>query len=400
MNSNHQQRDMTQLHLNSVCRIGSFATALGVALLTTTGAAQADPLGMPAMTGPLKANSSPTTFDAGPFGPVYVTGAFSGLALFQDHVSPGDHDTLADVSNAQVFVQKTDGLIQFFAQGGAYSLPSLGTAYLRAGTATNTFYGALPQGYLKLAPTDNFSIIAGKLPTLIGAEYTFTFENMNIERGLLWNQENAVNRGLQANYTTGPFTFAVSWNDGFYSDRYNWLWGSVAYTIDPENSLSFIVGGNLGRTAYSSLATPLAQNNSDIYNLIYTHTSGPWTITPYIQYTHVPADATLGIAHSADTIGGAVLVSYTFDPNWSLAGRVEYIDSTGSVADGAPSLIYGPGSNAWSITVTPTYQKGIFFARADLSYVDASNTTPGFALGPTFSDKSQARAVLEAGILF
>jgi len=31
--------------------------------------------------------------------------------------------------------------------------------------------------------------MAAKLPTLIGAEYTFTFENMNIERGLLWNQE-------------------------------------------------------------------------------------------------------------------------------------------------------------------------------------------------------------------
>ncbi len=63
--------------------------------------------------------------------------------------------------------------------------------------------------------------MAGKLPTLIGAEYTFTFENMNIERGLLWNQENAVNRGVQANFTSGPVAVSVSWNDGFYPNRYN-----------------------------------------------------------------------------------------------------------------------------------------------------------------------------------
>ena len=44
-----------------------------------------------------------------------------------------------------------------------------------------------------------FSAEVGALPTLIGAEYTFSFENMNIERGLLWNQENAVNKGIQLN---------------------------------------------------------------------------------------------------------------------------------------------------------------------------------------------------------
>ncbi len=242
--------------------------------------------------------------------------------------------------------------------------------------------------------------MAGKLPTLIGAEYTFTFENMNIERGLLWNQENAVNRGAQANYAAGPLAFALSWNDGFYSDRYNWLTGSVAWTIDSSNSLSFVAGGNLGRTVLSTLATPLAQNNSEIHNLIYTHTEGPWTINPYLQYTHVAADAKLGFAHSADTFGAALLVNYAFDDNWSLAGRAEYIESTGSVANGALNLLYGPGSHAWSFTVTPSYQKGPFFARADVSYVTAGDTTPGFAFGDNFNDKSQARAMIEVGVLF
>ena len=374
--------------------------AVGVTAAATIASARADALSTPSMVGPLKANTNPVKLDAGPLGDIYITGALSGIALTQDNVALGDQDSLADVSNAQVFVQKTDGLIQFFLQGGAYSLPALGTPYVRAGSAANTFYGVLPQGFLKIAPSDNFSIMAGKLPTLIGAEYTFTFENMNIERGLLWNQENAVNRGVQANYTAGPLAFSLSWNDGFYSDRYNWLSGSVAYTIDSSNSLSFVAGGNLGRAAISTFATPLAQNNSDIYNLIYTHSEGPWTINPYLQYTHVARDTQIGIAHSADTYGAALLVNYAFDDNWSLSGRAEYIDSTGNVADGAPSLLYGPGSHAWSFTVTPTYQKGPFYARADLSYVSAGDTTPGFALGPNFTDKSQARAMIEVGVLF
>ena len=42
--------------------------------------------------------------------------------------------------------------------------------------------------------------------------------------------------------------------------------------------------------------------------------------------------------------------------------------------DGAANLLYGPGSAAWSVTVTPTYQKNIFFTRAELSYVGMQDT--------------------------
>ena len=180
---------------------------------------------------------------------------------------------------------------------------------------------------------------------------------MNIERGLLWNQENAVNRGVQANYTAGPLALSASWNDGFYSDRYNWLTGLATYTVDSNNTIAVDAGANLGRTAYTSGARqPLAQNNSEIYNLMYTHTSGPWTFNPYLQYTYVPEDATLGFGHSASTYGGALLAKYAFDPSLSLSGRAEYTGSTGTAADGAPNLLYGQGSKAWSLTLTPTYQ--------------------------------------------
>lgn len=359
----------------------------------------------PAMSYPLAANASPLTFSAGPLGKLYVTGTVSGLVLVQSNpiLSPsatGNRHETVDISNGQVFIQKTDGLIQFFIQAGGYSLPSVGAPYIASSKTTDNFYGVLPQAFIKIAPNDAFSIEAGKLPTLIGAEYTFTFENTNIERGLLWNQENAVNRGVQANYTKGPVAVAFSWNDGFYSNRYNWLSGVVTYTFDPANVLSFVGMGNLGHTGKSTLATPLAQNNSEIYNVIYTHTVGSWTLQPYVQYTNVPSNSQIGITKSASTIGGAMFANYAFDPTYSLGGRVEYISTSGNTTDGSPNLMYGPGSKAWSITVTPTYQKEAFFARGEVSFVKATSTAPGSVFGQSGTSTSQARLLVETGFIF
>ncbi len=61
-------------------------------------------------------------------------------------------------------------------------------------------FGDALVAYAKIAPFDNVSISAGKLPTLIGDEYTFTFQNMKFQRGLLWNQEPAISDGVQVNY--------------------------------------------------------------------------------------------------------------------------------------------------------------------------------------------------------
>jgi Putative beta-barrel porin-2, OmpL-like. bbp2 len=359
----------------------------------------------PTMTGPLAANPNPINFDLGPLGPVYVTGAVTPLVLWQNNPFSGDQRSLGSLSNGQFFFQKTDGLFQYFVQVGAYTLPALGTPYVNTNKATGDFYGPLPQAFVKIAPTDTFSIQAGKLPTLIGAEYTFSFENMNIERGLLWNQENAVNRGVQLNYTADPLTFAFSWNDGFYSNRYTWLWGSAAYALDKENTFSVVAGGNYAHTAKATLATPLFQNNETILNVIYTYNSAPWTITPYFQYTNVPAASTIGAFSSASTYGGAILANYSFGddsalPGFSLPLRFEYISSTGSLANGAPNLLYGPGSNAWSITLTPTYQYKIFFARAEFSHVSANSTTPGLAFGRDGMNPTQTRFLFETGILF
>ena len=269
------------------------------------------PLPTPAITGPLQA-APPNTFDAGPFGKVAVNGILTGMGLWQANHVPGDEPSQAALSNGQIFIQRTEGWFQFYLQAGAYDIPALGVPFLATGKTVSDFYSPLPVAFVKLSPGKSTSIEIGSLPTIMGAEYTFTFENMNIERGLLWNQENAVNRGIQLNQTVGKFTASLSWNDGFYSNRYSWLSGSLTYANGPH-SLVFAAMGNLDQTKFQTLATPV-QNNGSIYALIYTYTKGPWIIQPYYQYSDVPTNQKIGIAKGASTQGGALLANRTFKP--------------------------------------------------------------------------------------
>jgi uncharacterized small protein (DUF1192 family) len=355
------------------------------------------PLPSPSMSGPL-ATAIPHEIAAGPFGKIQVTGILSGMGWTEANHVPGDAPTHYDVSNAQIFIQKTTGWFQFFLQGGAYNLPAIGTTFLGTPDTVKGFYGPFPQGYVKLVK-GNFNVEVGALPTLIGAEYTFSFENMNVERGLLWNQENAVNRGIQLNETYKKLTVAFSWNDGFYSNRYNWLSGSLTYAINASNTLAFVGMGNAGayvRTSSTSIATPPLLNNSDIYNLLYAYTKGAVTITPYYQYTVVKANPSIGILAGAHTNGGAILANYNFKHGISLSVRPEYIKSTG------PNLLYGPSTGAFAFTVTPTYVKDAFFIRGDFSIVHVTNFDPttGFAFGADGTKLNQPRGVIEAGFMF
>ena len=371
-------------------------------------AAPTSPLIGPALAGPLAIQLPPPKYTLPLIGDVYFDGIGSGLFQWQNNPFPGNRAWQADLSNGQFFVQKTDGVFQFYTQFGAYSIAALGAPYISAAQATFGFggvpangdlWGWFPEGFAKIAPTDNFSIQGGKLPTLIGAEYTFSLQNINIERGLLWNQEPAISKGGQANLTLGPVALSLSFTDGFDSGVYNWVTGSATWTINSANSFEFVGGGNAGQTNVSTLRTPPAQNNSYLFNLIYTYNSDPWIVQPYFQATHVPGNASLGWSTSGSTFGVAVLGNYHLGGDFNLGGRLEYIASTGSKAT-APNLLYGPGSGAFSFTLTPTYQNKYFFARAEFSWVKANSVVTGLGLGPNFNGDSQTRVMIETGILF
>ena len=234
----------------------------------------------------------------------------------------------------------------------------------------------------------------------MGAESTFTYQNFNIERGIIWNQENAVNRGLQINQALGKYLAAsVSWNDGYYSNRYSWISGSVTLTKGPH-VLVYDGMGNLGQTKFQTAATPLL-NNGYMHAVIYTYTKGPWIVSPYFQYGNLPTNMKVGVIKGTSATGGAINASYAFKSGFSLPVRFEYLTSSGSKTDGSVNMLgFGAGSAGTTFTATPTYQKGGFFTRVDLAFVNASNTTAGDLFGKLGNNASQFRAAGEFGFIF
>jgi hypothetical protein len=343
----------------------------------------------------------PATFDAGPLGKLSVNGILTGFAQFEANSVTGDDAAQATLSNGQIFIQKADGNYQWYVQAGAYTMPTLSVPIVNAQHTMNNYYGPVPVAFLKLLAGKTTSFEIGSLPTLMGAESTFTYQNFNIERGIVWNQENAINRGIQVNQAIGKYlTASLSWNDGYYSNRYSFLSGSATFTKGPH-TLVYDGMGNLSSTAFQTYATPV-QNNGAMHAVIYTYSKGPWIISPYFQYGTYAKNYKAGIYKSTSATGGAVNVSYAFKNGVSLPIRFEYLASSGSKNDESSLnlLGFGAGSSGTTITLTPTYQKGGMFVRSDLAYVHASSFTSGSAFGTSGTSADQFRAVLEFGFIF
>ena len=363
-------------------------------------AAAPAPLSTFVLTGPLTW-VPPATFDAGPLGKLSVNGILTGFAQFEANSVTGDDAAQATLSNGQIFIQKADGNYQWYVQAGAYTMPTLSVPIVNAQHTMNNYYGPVPVAFLKLLAGKTTSFEIGSLPTLMGAESTFTYQNFNIERGIVWNQENAINRGIQVNQAIGKYlTASLSWNDGYYSNRYSFLSGSATFTKGPH-TLVYDGMGNLSSTAFQTYATPV-QNNGAMHAVIYTYSKGPWIISPYFQYGTYAKNYKAGIYKSTSATGGAVNVSYAFKNGVSLPIRFEYLASSGSKNDESSLnlLGFGAGSSGTTITLTPTYQKGGMFVRSDLAYVHASSFTSGSAFGTSGTSADQFRAVLEFGFIF
>ncbi|MGC1422752.1 MAG: outer membrane beta-barrel protein [Terracidiphilus sp.] len=362
-------------------------------------AAAPTPLSTFVLTGPLTW-LPPATFDAGPLGKLSVNGILTGFSQFQSNHVAGDEGAQATLSNGQIFIQKADGKVQFFVQAGVYTMQALSVPFASAQTTNTNFYGPVPVAYLKLPVGKTTQFLIGSLPTLMGAESTFTYQNFNVERGIIWNQENAINRGVQVNQTINKYLSAsFSWNDGYYSNRYSWLSGSVTFTKGPH-TLVYDGMGNLGQTVFETAATPI-QNNGYMHAVIYTYAKGPWIVSPYFQYGNLPTNPTVGVLKGTSATGGAINVSYAFKSGFSLPARVEYLTSSGNAIDGSVNMLgFGAGSSGTTFTATPTYQKGGMYVRGDLAWVHASNYTPGSVFGTTGTADNQFRGVLEFGFIF
>src|SRR4030081_1526363 len=103
--------------------LAGFATAASVSLAAVSGGrAQETPsaappagptaLSSPAMSATLSANPNPLSADVGFLGKIYFSGQVTGLATSETNPGFGDNAKgKVDFSNAQIEIQKTDGVV-------------------------------------------------------------------------------------------------------------------------------------------------------------------------------------------------------------------------------------------------------------------------------------------------
>lgn len=341
---------------------------------------------------------TPLAVAAGPLGAVQVSGVVSGAALSASPQVAGGSGGL-NLTNAFVILQRATGAWRFYVQAGAYSLPALG-APRRSTLAYTGVFGPAPQAYAEWKGGRSWSLRAGILPTMIGQENTFSYLNFNIERGVIWNDmENAVSRGAQFNYHRGRWSAALQYGDGFFSGDYGAVSAMGGYQLTGQDSIS-LVG------LWPNRATPpnatFQDANARLLDLMYTHTGKRWTWEPYLLAFSSPASRSLGYQRTASAVGAAVLADYHWSRRWSLAARGEFAvgGGAGDLSAHQNILGFGPGARVFTFTVTPTWQDGGLFARADVSWVELARFAPGLGFGALGQDGGQFGAAIEAGVAF
>ncbi len=401
--------------MNAPTRVLSLFIFLFVILLATGHYARAEELDIPSpapdfsMDDSLRMNGHGLGLNLGQLGNMTISPVVTGFGVSQTNSKSNDTASAADISNAQLLFQKNTGTVQFFVQTGIYSIYELGAPYQHANTYTTNTFGYVPQAYVSFVPDANWSISAGKLSAMGGYEANFSYQNLNIERGLLWGQTNSISMGMQVNHTEGDLSMAFTWNDGSYSGKYNWLGATLSYQAGEAHTLTASWVGAISPNDKDTVTTPLLQNNSQVFNLIYKYDKERWMVVPYLQYTVIAANPSIGIQDAHQTYGAALLMNYRLQSSSSsdqvasrvsLPVRFEYLRTSGGSSPGEPTLLFGPDSSAWSITVTPTYQFDQYFLRLETSYVRALNAQPEMAFGPTGMKNSQVRVMAEIGLLF
>lgn len=295
-----------------------------------------------------------------------------------------------ELSNALLALTKPAGTWQFSITAGAYSLPALGAPWQSTSFYTDLF-GPLPQAWVTWSPSKIWSLRAGQLPSLLGQEGPFTYQNINIQRGLLWNNmENTFSRAAELDYASGRWSAALQFGDGFYSRHFGAISGVLTYSASKSDSVALAL-------LWPNRATPpnatFHDANARVFDFMWTHQSGPWNWTPYLLWFDSPANTSAGFQHSARAAGAAWITSYRWSKSWSLGMRAEYAGDAVTEATGDAAhqniLGFGPGAQVWSLTATPAWRRGNLCVRGEMAAVS----------GTTAASRREFVVAVEAGIV-
>lgn len=318
--------------------------------------------------------------------PVPVIAVAPEFTFYQFGTS-GVNTPSADIGSGLLNFTINAGNLRATATVGAYTFPTVGFPLLpnNAPGANVNLYSALPVAALTYALDSHLNIAAGKFGALLGQESPFTYQNLNIQRGIGWSMEPTIGRGVQIAYTNGPWSATLQENDAYYSGANRAFEGLFAWSPSVNTSLQFatiLPGQNIPSNPTASVG------NKAEYEVMYTRTIGRLQLLPSFLWVHSPASSILGYTSSADAGAGVLLANWTFSPQWSLALRYEEAWNTSSSSDtnlNADLVGFGPGSAASSETITPAYRFGNSgVLRLEFSHVSATSLTQnryGFEFG-------------------
>lgn len=281
----------------------------------------------------------------------------------------------AEVSNALLNVTVTAGSLRAGASVGDYAFPTVGFAAVNDNTpgANVDLYSPLPVWSVSDALNSHLSVAAGKFAAMLGQESPFTYQNLNIQRGIGWAMEPTISRGVQVSYRNGPWAATLQENDAYYSGSNRAFEALVTWSPSPNTSLQFaaiVPGPNAPGNRTSTIG------NKAEYDLMYARTIGKLQLLPYFLWVNSPASGVLGYSRSENAAAAVLLGAWSFSPQWSAAFRYEDARNRSSTSDLSPNadlLGFGPGSSATSQTLTPSYhfaQGGAL--RLEYSHVSAT----------------------------
>ncbi len=325
-------------------------------------------------------------------GTVSLNGALTVYGIHTENRVGTDKKTRYDVGSAILNLSKSAEPWGFTILGGAYSTPVVGVGISKSSDYTDLF-SPIPVAYFEISPSKGLSIQAGKLPTIIGYESAFTYQNNYIQRGLVWNMQPVINNGVRLIYSGELISFKAGINDGFYTLSTKHpkpaLEGSIGITPIKNTSLSLnaLIPDKNSRPNNTS-----APANKREFNLMFTSTIEKLSPGADIIYVEAPKDANAGVLEKAKASGLAFHTSYELEP-FKLSGRLEFVKDN-SDAGGIDLVGLGDGNEGWSLTLTPSYSRGPLFLRVDLSHVSAKD--PFTNNGKKF----QTRVGLELGFIF
>lgn len=387
---------------NDRLRASLAAACAGIVTLCLSGAALADSTSASPAPAPVPAATPLPFFQvAGAFtnGSFNTTGQNAIGAL--DVAAGLDRSSRSDVTNFLLTPTLNSGVFHATATAGYYDLPTLGCA-LNPTTqrgANMSLYSAVPLYNVSYSPNSHLSFYAGKLLTQLGQEAMFTYQNFNIQRGMGWEVEPLVSRGVRGAYANGPWGLQMEENDGYYGGSTSRAFeSSLSYAATGSQTFAFAV--ILPRSDDAPNATASIANKRE-EDLMYAATFGKVTLTPYLLWIQSPSATKFGYVKESAT-AGSLLGTYAFTPHYSLGFRAEFARNASATNDPAANsdlIGYGPGSGVTTYTVTPTFKSGWGLVRLEWSSVYVTDLKTGLGFGQGGSGTHQNRYALEFGLM-